>query len=106
MVWSYPAREQDDSACQLLIRENIPASKVHIDLWGHIIKANKEINKKSMKKLIKRFWGVGLVIMILSSLFVVAPASADDNEWVATSAPSTATFVRAVGSDLADIAVQ
>jgi len=59
-----------------------------------------------MKKIIKRFWGVGLIVIILSSLFVSAlPVTADDNLWTVQSGPSTTSYVAANGSDVADIAV-
>jgi len=62
-----------------------------------------------MKKAIKRFWGVGLIVIILSSLFVAAaPVSADDNAWVAdATTPSMIPFftLAAPNSDVADIAV-
>jgi hypothetical protein len=59
-----------------------------------------------MKKTIKRYWGIGLILIILASL-VVTPATvtADDNEWMAQSAPSGATYNLNSGADVADIAV-
>jgi hypothetical protein len=59
-----------------------------------------------MKKIIKRFWGVGLIVIILSSMLVIAaPAVADDNEWMAVSSPSAITYVLKNPSDVTDIAV-
>jgi hypothetical protein len=62
-----------------------------------------------MKKTIKRFWGVGLIVIILCSLFVApASVSADDNEWMNQSVPGIIPNYQlvAAGTDVADIAVQ
>ena len=62
-----------------------------------------------MKKLIKRFWGVGLLIIILSSLFVAAvpvAAAATPNIWASQNNPGGPYFQLNAGSDVADIAVQ
>jgi hypothetical protein len=60
-----------------------------------------------MKKAIKRFWGVGLIIIILSSLFVMpASVSADDNEWMSYSGPSGATYTYKSGAQMFGYAVQ
>jgi hypothetical protein len=59
-----------------------------------------------MKKAIKRYWGIGLILIILASL-VATPAtvSADDNEWVSQASPSGSTFVIKSGANVSDIAV-
>jgi hypothetical protein len=63
-----------------------------------------------MKKAIKRFWGIGLIVIILSSLFVVAaPASGAVYSWASdTTQPSTTNGlfspVNAVTWGITDIA--
>jgi hypothetical protein len=49
-------------------------------------------NQKSMKSIIKRFWGVGLIVIILSSMFVAAvPVTAGNYAFTAdTTQPTTA----------------
>jgi len=60
-----------------------------------------------MKKAIKRFWGVGLVVILLSSMLVaVAPVAADDNAWTGQPTPGGPTFQLAAGSNVSDLAVQ
>ncbi|MBN1177113.1 MAG: hypothetical protein JXA51_05475 [Dehalococcoidales bacterium] len=58
-----------------------------------------------MKKVIKKYWGIGLVIMLLSSLFVAgAPVSAADplNWETKTDAPSALFHVLEPGSEVID----
>jgi hypothetical protein len=60
-----------------------------------------------MNKAIKKFWGVGLIVIMLASMIVMpASVSADDNAWVTYPGPSTVTYVVAAGSNVADIATQ
>jgi hypothetical protein len=60
-----------------------------------------------MKKAIKRFWGIGLIVVLLASLFASPVAvNADDNEWVKQSSPSAMPFYALkANSDVLDIAV-
>ena len=58
-----------------------------------------------MKKFITKFWGLGLIIVLLSSLFIAAaPTSAADplNWEVKTDAPSPLFGVLAPGTDVVD----
>lgn len=60
-----------------------------------------------MKKIIKKFWGVGLIVVLLSSLFVVAaPVSAADplNWEMKIDAPSAIFYGLASGTDVLDYA--
>jgi hypothetical protein len=61
-----------------------------------------------MKKMIKKFWGVGLIVVLLSSLFVVAApvSAADPLNWEAKlGAPSTLFYGLYPDSDVNDFAV-
>jgi hypothetical protein len=60
-----------------------------------------------MKKIIKKFWGVGLIVVLLSSLFVAAaPVSAADplNWEYKTDAPTWLFYGLDAGSDVLDYA--
>ena len=60
-----------------------------------------------MKKIIKRFWGVGLILMLLSSLFIAAaPVSAADplNWEMVVTGPSTLFYALSPGTDVIDYA--
>jgi hypothetical protein len=63
-----------------------------------------------MKKAIKRFWGIGLIVIILSSFFLVtpvAPASGNIYSWALDSTQPTANnrlFAAATGYGINDIA--
>lgn len=62
-----------------------------------------------MKRIIKKFWGVGLIVVLLSSLFVAAaPVSAADplNWEMKIDAPSALFFGLAPGTDVLDFAVK
>jgi hypothetical protein len=60
-----------------------------------------------MKKIIKRFWGVGLIVIILSSLFMVAPVSAaDPMRWeMKTGGPSGQFNAVSFGTTVYDYAI-
>jgi photosystem II stability/assembly factor-like uncharacterized protein len=60
-----------------------------------------------MKKIIKKFWGVGLIVVLLSSLFIAAApvSAADPLNWEAKlDAPSSLFSVLSPGSDVLDYA--
>jgi photosystem II stability/assembly factor-like uncharacterized protein len=62
-------------------------------------------NKRSMKKLTKIF-GIGLVVVLLVSLFgFAAPASAGTLSWSSETIPDTTGNVTAKGTDITDVAV-
>ncbi len=87
MLWSKPAREWSYDAlttaskgtylCKQPKKNGMPVCR-GISYSDH--KKSKLRRKiKSMKKIIKKFWGVGLVLMLLSTLFIMAaPVSAAD----------------------------
>jgi hypothetical protein len=58
-------------------------------------------------KIIKRFWGVGLIVILVSSMLLAAvpAAAADDNTWNENSGPSGNTYVIKAGADVTDFAV-
>jgi hypothetical protein len=60
-----------------------------------------------MKRIIYKFWGIGLIVILLSSLFVAAatPASASDLAWSNQSIPSAPSNQLAAGIDAAMIKV-
>jgi len=59
-----------------------------------------------MKKKITKIWGVGLVLVLLVSLFGMAvPVSASTNAWGTETIPTTTNKVLLPGSDVLDIAV-
>ncbi len=61
-----------------------------------------------MKRIIKKFWGVGLILMLLSTLFIAATpvSAADPLMWnYKFDTPGGATWGLAPGSDIKDFAV-
>jgi hypothetical protein len=61
-----------------------------------------------MKKTIKKFWGVGLVLMLLSTLFIAASpvSAAEPLRWeMKIDGPSGITYNLAAGTDVLDFAV-
>src|SRR4030042_4348496 len=72
----------------------------------HIKSVKLRSNKKSMKKIIRKFWGIGLIVVLLSTLLVGAlPVSAADplNWEPKTDAPAAIPFaVLPPGTDVVD----
>jgi hypothetical protein len=58
-----------------------------------------------MKKIIKRFWGVAIIVVLLSSLFVAAPASAGAQAFSFAAEPNWTSGITAVGTQILDFAV-
>jgi hypothetical protein len=60
-----------------------------------------------MKKVIKKYWGIGLILVLLSTLFIAAAptSAADPLKWeMKLDAPSTLFGVLAPGTDVVDFA--
>ncbi len=116
IIWIRPVRGDGAKLLQLpLLRESISATKVNklrclfVGIW-YIENNHNDLNKeekRSMKKVIKKFWGLGLVIIILSTLFIAAtPVSAvNPLAWNTEAIPTATGAVLLDGSNVADLAV-